>query len=356
MPDLTQTQMLDIGTATLSRFRKKKLVDLAMTQQKYHFVPNLLKKRRIEETSGKDVRFYALVDLLEDTARNVGYYAEQVVQDKDVLAEAAIPWRRTIQQFSADKFAMAQNEGDAQIIRMFGAKRAAAYGGLIKRIETDGWGKPASSSDVVTPYGIKCYIVKKITGTSATTGEFGGLNPTGFSSGVGFNSTTYATWANYTRKWAAITPDDSVQKIHEAISEMNWDTPLAPYMGDKLDGRPDLVIYMEPSSVYQHEALANKQNDNAGGDLFKYAGRTFINGHPLVAVNDLTADADDPIYLIDWGAMGIQVMRGYNLIESQPFMVAGYIDVIGVVIQLGWNMYCYNRRRQGVLAKAANNP
>lgn len=355
MPDITQSELVDIATATLSKFKKRKLTDLASKFQKYHFFPQIFKKESLSESSGKNIEFYALTTKT-GTARNVGYFAKKQIQRKDVLAKATLEWARTVEGFSLDKLEIKQNSGSqSQLISLFGAQRTAAFLSLIELVEDQGWSKPPTSSDTTIPHGIKSYFVKKVTGASATVGEFGGLNPTGFSSGVGFDSTVHSKWANWTNIYTAISPDDAVFKARRALDRTDWDTPLGPYMNEHKFGMPRKALYMNPNLKFEFEALAQKQNDQNQGDLFRFGGKTFIMGHPLIGVDALTADADDPIYGIDWSKMKYEIFSGYGPAESEPTVVDGYIGVISVDIELVGNLFCIDRKAGFVLAKSTNN-
>lgn len=355
MPDITQDQLVDIATATLSKFKKRKLTDLASKFRKYHFFPQIFRKESVKESSGKNIEFYAMTSGT-GTARNVGYFAKQVIQRKDVLAKATLEWARTVDSFAVDQLEIQQNAGsEVKLLDLFSAQRAASYLSIIELIEDQGWSKPPTSSETTIPHGIKSYFVKKVTGDSATVGEFGGLNPTGFSSGVGFDSDTHDKWANWTNIYVDINPDDAIFKARRAIDQTKWETPLGPYMNEHKFGAPRQGLYMKPALMYEFEAQAQKQNDNNQADLFKFGGRTFINGHPLVGVDPIKDDGDDPIYGIDWSKLKYELFSGYTPKESQPKAVAGYIDVIAVDIQIVGNLFCIDRKAGFVLAKSANN-
>lgn len=358
MSDIKTTDLLDLANGTLAFFERKQLIDLASSQQEYLFVPELFNTKRMHVDGGDTIDWFALTGK-STTARHVGHYAQRVIETKDVTAQASIRWGRTIESFGVDEAAIRMNAGNqVKLIDLFGSKRAASWLGFLELVESTLSGHPGQD-DGITPFGMKSYAVKKITGDSAVyPGEFGGGNPSGFSSGIGLNSNTHSGWKNYTLKWANVSLQDSVNGMRACMGQTAWKTPLRSKIESMVTdgGRPDLVIYMKPELVWEHEKLAQLQNDQLEGDLFKFAGNTRVNGHPLQEMRALDSDTDNPMYGWDWGVSRIAVLKGYEQIESaEAKELAGYVGVIGKDLDAVYNLKVKNRRRLWVMSQAADN-
>jgi len=358
MPPIVTTDLLDLANGTLAFFDRNSLIDLASDQQNYLFIPELFNKHRMQLDGGDTIDWFALVNK-STTAHHAGHYVQRIIETKDVTAQASIRWGRTVESFGVDEAAIRMNAGNqVKLIDLFGSKRAASWLGFLELVESTLSGHPGQS-DGITPFGMKSYCVKKITGSSATyPGEFGGGNPSGFSSGIGLNSSTYSGWKNYTLKYTDVSADDSVKGMRACMGQTAWKTPLRSKIESMVTdgGRPNLQVYMKPQLVWEHEALAQLQNDQLGDDLFKFAGSTRVNGHPLVEMRALDSDSDDPIYGFDWGVAKIAVLKGYEQIESDEAKeLSGYVGVIGKDLDLVYNLKVKNRRRLWVMATAADN-
>ncbi len=358
MSDIQTSDLLDLANGTLSFFERKKLIDLASDQQDYLFIPELFNTKRMTVDGGDAIDWFALTGK-STTPRHAGHYAQRIIETKDVTSKASIGWGRTVESFGVDKAAIRMNAGNqAKLIDLFGSKRAASWLGFLELVESTLSGHPGQD-DGITPFGMKSYAVKKITGSSATQpGEFGGGNPSGFSSGVGLDSGSISGWKNHTMKFSNVSSDDSVKGMRISMGETAWKTPLKDRIEQTVTdgGRPNLQIYMKPSLVYDHEALAQLQNDQMEDDLFKFAGKTRVNGHPLVPMRALDGDTDTPMYGWDWGVANIVVLKGYeNIEDASAKELSGYIGVIGKDLDVVYNLRVKNRRRLWVMSTAADN-
>jgi len=347
----------DLINTTLASFDRLKWSEIATSDQEHHFLPQILKKRKVSFDSGHKIVFDVMVDD-NGGARNAGLFDKDQIVIKDVMAQGEIPWRHTTNSYAFDRREFAMNRSPAKIVDLVQTRRAASFLSLSNRIETDGWSKPTSSTDDMTPFGIKYWITKKITGDSDTAqnGEFGGGNPSGFTSGAGnLSSTTYVNWANWTQEYGNVTKDDLVVKMRRAKFKTNFMSPVKTHFTDLKRGSDDYVIYCPYETLRQLETIGEQQNENLGRDIASMDGEILFRRNPVRAVTKLDSDTDNPVYFINWAVFYPVFLSGEYLNEAKATPVPGMRTTIGSHIDLTWNLKCVNRRRLAVLVTAADN-
>ena len=346
----------DIGNTTIATFDRLRFSELATTEEEHHFFPQLIDGENVKYEGGHEIRFDALVDD-SGSARNIGFFDKEQRVVKDVFKQGVVPWRRTIATYDIDALEVAMNRSDRnKIVSLIGGRRAAAFLALSNLLETDGWGKPTSSTDVITPFGIKYWITKSISGTSAATGigGFNGTNPSGFTAGAGgISSSDVETWANWTHAYVNVTKDDLVRKMRLGAHRTNFKSPIKGKFTENRRG-PDKYKYYMPYLVLQDlVSVAEQRNENLGFDL---GGPVpLFHRNPMIAVSKLDSDTDKPVYAVNWAQLYIVLLSGMGLTEGKMKPIAGLTDTAGVTIKLVWNTKCVNRRRMAVYSTAADN-
>jgi len=346
----------DLLNTTLETFEKDTLTDLMLDDQEHYFVPQIMVEERVELQSGKSIIFDAVTD--STPARHHGLHDKDQILVQDVIAQGTVPWRFTTNNWSVDVHEIAMNRDPSMIANLTTARRMQMWGGLSNSIETAGWDKPATSSDVTTPWGIKMYITKKITGSSASTstGEFGGGNPAGYTSGAaGISSTTETRWTNWTQQYVNPSDDDLVDKMRTAKYHTHFISPAAAHFTNEQRGPDKYVWYMPYDILAALEKVAESKNENLGKDLAPFDDGVRFRKNPLRAVPKLDDDSDDPVYAINWSVMYPVGLSGKFMQVSDVAPVPGMRNNVAQHVELCWNLVCKNRRRQACLAKTANN-
>lgn len=342
-----ESDLLDFVSATRSKFMPMKWVDAASRYQDYILVQRWLKKGKdIEVSGGKELEFD--IRLTEPgTAQNVGLHQHNPVNVVDMMTKGTVPWRHTENYWVFERREKLENAGNYEkLYDVMKMRREAAMIDLFGKMEYDGWGKPASSADTLTPWGIQMYVVP-----NATTGFNGGA-PDGFTTVAGITPTT--NYKNYTATYAAFTNSDIGRTLRLGIAKTHWMSPLTS--SDASEARR--AIYTTTDAKLKLEEMARDNNDRVGFDIDATGGKTTLNGNPLINVFALDAQDDATvaaggtaanfIYLIDHEYLKLKVLKGDNLhehpareLDQRPNTVANYVDIT-------WQMYCENRRTQAV--------
>jgi len=333
-----------------------KVTQIALEHTEYFAMNRLMRNHRMTEEGGVKLRVNVLTDII-DAARAVPMYSVDRPVYGDVLDHGSVPWRHVETSFYIDIHEPDINEGDAvQILRHVDVKRTAALLSRVKLHETHWWGKPASSSDKVTPYGLDYWVT--FPSTYSTDGFFG-RNPAGFTSGCAdLDSSTYNQWANWYFRWASITQNDLIAKLVKAMYKTSFVAALPDSPLTDATRSPQRELYTTFDVWEGMRLLYRAQNDNlkkdvAGGDLTaRDGGGILVQGVPIIRVpfldDEYTEHSDyaayDPIYGVDWGTLEFVYKTDWqNRETTRP--APNQHNVSATWIDTSYNTRCTDRRR-----------
>lgn len=349
---LQATGLADLISTTLQQVEKLKFTDITSDLQKYIAMSRLLKKNKTVFDSGTDFS-WELMTNDSGSAEFKGFYAQDVINDVDVMARATVPWRYMTWNWPIERRIMAMNRSPLKIVDMALTKRISSLISAVKKFENRFWRVPSSTDDL-NPYGVPYWIVK-----SATEG-FYGLLPSGYTSVGGvvpssiLNSDGTSRWANYTFQYAAVTRDDLVRKWRRAANMTDWETPT-----------PDMPTFSRSDEYGQYTNYAMRallveilqgNNDNLGKDLAAYDSMVTFMQRPVEWVPQLDEDTTNPIYGIPWGDFGTAALRGEWLYETVMPIISGQHTVGATFTDCTFNWFMKNRRRGYVGATGTTMP
>lgn len=336
MATLTTDELADLVTTTQKNLGRGKWTDLSSDLQEYVAMPKLMKEKKVTFDGGQGIQWNLLMND-NSQARNVGLMEVDQFNVVDGIKTANIPWRHSTTNYSVDGRAVSMNAAsDTKIVDLVKVGRTQAWVALAKLMETNFWGKPTSSSDETTPYGIDYWVVK-----NATAGFNGGI-PSGFSDVAGLSPTTYTRWKNYTDQYTNITKPDCLAKIRQALTKTNFRPPveMAQYATENKFG-----LYMNYDVLSALETLAENQNENLGNDLASKDGLVSIRRTLATYVPELDSDAQDPIYGINWGAFNFVFLKGWYMKEEKAYQHPLIHTSVVTNVDLTYNMRCVDRRK-----------
>lgn len=332
-------------------------------------------------TQQKLIKRGAFVDLQTDLADHVA--ARELWPDRQKKFDGGHPWRfdcqidhnhsaKAVGLFEVDGTALAdtmingtvqprhvnahyiydQREPDFQrgghaIVNLVKTRYVAMMVSFFEYLEEVLWGKPATSADTKTPYGLKYWVI-----SNATEG-FNAENPTGFSSGraeIDSTATGQERWANWAGRYVAVSKQDLVRKMRKGHRRTRFRSPVShatPDLGAMKNG-----IYTCDAVIGLLEELLEDQNMNLGNDLASKDGKTLFKGTPVQYAPYLDNDAQNLIYMLDWKWLAIGVMPGWENNLGKPYRVPNMHTVRRVDLDASLNMVCSDLRRQSVYSIA----
>ncbi len=356
MSVLQADDIQDLLTFTQSKVDRHTYTDLMTDTTEHIALPKLMNEERAKETTGRDIS-WLLITGTDQTAKAVGLFQHDDYGRGDDAVKATIPWRHIHAYSIYDEHEVSLNGGPEQLLDMVQVQEDKSATDTAEYFETFFWGKPATSADTLTPYGIKMYVKKSITGTSAgdswttNAGGFNGGNPTGFTSGVGgVSSSTVARWSNWACKYVQVSKKDLLRKLKYAEQKTHFvpptDIPL------NLRSNRGRAYYTGIKNTVEMNELLATQNDNLG-DLQGFEGQTLFMRKPVVYVPKLDDDSDNPFYGINWATMSVEVLKGWYMRRLGPNRLIGtQHNVFATDHDTSLNLKCTDRRRNFVLSTA----
>lgn len=345
---LTFEQLDDFIATTLAKQPRDTWVDLSMDLQRYTWVSRWFKSKKKPERGGPQLEWKLRI-ANQGTATHAGLYHVDKTNRKDVLTNGEAKWSKQTVNYIYDVDETAFQSGPETIIREIMLLEQGLTNDFVKLMEMAMWTAP-SASDLkpMPPSGIPFWVQK-----NATFG-FNGGDPSGWAAGAGgILTTSYPGWKNHSGTYAAVTPDDCVEKLVESMDMCDFEAPAQfPEIGK---GPPDWGLFTVYSVLKKLRRLTTAQNDNLGGDVAKWMNSVVVRGIPVVwvpALSNTTSEAYDyqcPIYGINWKVFEYFFKTGRSMVKYPP-KTAPHQNSVRIRIMDNWgNFVCYDRRRNFVL-------
>jgi len=353
---LEVTDLADLSAATRTVSQDDRMTEISQDLQKMVAMGDLMENHKITHAGGDRFEFQVMTTFT-DNAENVGLYHVDTPTTGDVLTTGYLDWRHTTVNFSMDAREPALNSGDkVRILDFAKLKRMSARISLARRFEKNFWGKPSTSADKTRPHGIDSFITYP---AAWSADGFVGVNPPGFTSGVGINSTTYPRWANYYARYTNVSQKDFGDEMCDCFYETDFESPIPnKEIADYSTGTAH-KLYSNWALVRQLRHLLRDQNDDLGVDFAKYHNTATFMGIPIVPVPFLDSSKSEhsdlasynPVYFIDWGVAKFEFLSGWDQREhvkeapNQHTVATTYIDS-------SYQFAIRDRRRCGLLSLA----
>ncbi len=353
MASLQAADLADLVTTTLNELGELKFTDLMSDYQNTIALKRLMKKNKTTFEAGPAVQWNIITDT-NDSARFVGLGEPDIVNIKNVMTTAVIPWRHITWNWAIERREIAMNRSPRKIVDLTKTRRISSFGSAIIRFESAYWQVPAAT-DTVTPFGIPYYVVKTSTAaTAANSNGFNGDVPSGYTTVASLLTTTYPRWKNYGDAYVSISKDDLVRKMRRMAVYTDF-MPLVDEIPVYNTG-DDYGYYTNYAVVSGMEELLEAQNDDLGPDVASMDGKVLFRRVPITFVKFLDGDTTNPVYSLNWGELKTMVLRGEWMRETTMPIYPGQHTLSATFTDCTFNMLCRNRRRQGVIATATTMP
>jgi len=342
-------QLSGLVSTTLSELGRGKVTDLASDLQDYVVMSKLLDEHKIQFDGGESAKFNVTATLGQN-ARHVGLYETDNVNVDDSHATGEVPWRFTETSYAFDRREKQLNSPKPeQIVNLIKLRRGREIGGLAELMETTFWGKPDSSTDKTTPFGLFYWVVTTTGKTAYADCGFNGGDPSGFSSGAGgLDVATYGNWKNWAGNYTNVTKDDLIKKMRKAGRNTKFRSPIKHPNYDTSGVSQRFQIYVNESTISDMEDLGEDQNENLGRDLAAMDGLMTFRKNPIIYDPQLDNESANPVYMINWGVFGVIFLAGEWMRETVK-AAPNQHNVVQVFVDLSWNTKCEDRRKQAVL-------
>ncbi len=354
MPSLQASDIADLVTTTLNELGELKFTDLMSDYQNTIALKRLMKKNKTTFEAGPAVQWNLITDT-NNSARAVGLGESDVVDIKNVMTTAQVPWRHVTWNWAIERREIAMNRTPRKIVDLTKTRRIAAFGAAIIRFESFFWQVPVVT-DTISPYGIPYYVVKSATAATPTNANgFNGLVPSGYTTVAGLSSTTYPRWSNYADAYTNVSQDDLITKMRRMAVYTDF-TPLVDEEGSGYNTGDDYGYYTNYAVVGTMEQILMSQNDDLGTDVAPMDGKVMFRRVPVTFVKFLDGDTTNPVYSLNWGELKTMGLRGEWMNETTIAKYPGQHTLSATFTDCTYNLLCRNRRRMGVISTGTTMP
>lgn len=337
----------DILTAGIRDLGKGSITDLTTDTQEHVLWSSMMKKTGVKPFStGHGVQWDLMIDH-NHSARPVGLFSQDNVNNPNVLAQGSMNWRRMESSYGFDYQEIDMNQGASQIVDLMKTRRYAAMVSEAEYFEDRGWRVASTSEDHFQ--GVPYWIVK-----NNTEGFNGGL-PSGHTTIAGLSLTDVPRFKNWTFQYADVDDTDFLPKVEEAADMTKFMAPVNRGIGtfntgDKMGFYTNYALY---SSL---KRLLKAQNDDLGYDIDPMDGKPVFRGVKVHWTPKLEGDTTNPIYGINWGVFKIAVRKSWFQKETVIARVPSQHNVAAVFRDTTLQFICYDRRRNFVGATNTTMP
>lgn len=342
---LTDREILDLSASTLDQLRKGRLVQFAQKLQRYEVMSRIIRADRVTFQGGKGITQRVMTDH-SDAATDVGMFEEDSVQIKDTLTNVDVPWRHTQTHYAWDRREMLENDGESEIVDLLRVRRTDGFLSLAQHMEDKFWDTAPDANDEKSIYPIGYWLPKPTSGQE----DFVSNVPTGFTTIGNIDPSTKSTWRHYAFDYANVSKTDLIKKIRKATELTNFEAPVG--LEDFRNGiGQSRRWYTNLDTRLAIDDIGESQNENLGRDVASMDGITTLRGNAVIHVPKLNADTENPIYGLNLDFFYPVFLRGNFMRETDPMIVPNMHNAFVVWIDLSWNIYCDDRRRQIVGAQ-----
>lgn len=352
---MLESEIQDLVLLTRPEEGKGKLEQIAQNYTHYPLVGTLMGPDRIKVDASHKIE-KRLMFTTAGSAKVVEPWDDDDVKVGDYASKLSIDYRRATTNFAFEEEEVSVNKGEEKrLYDIMAERRAAADVDMIELMETEGWSTPSASTDHLHFLGIPYWIVK-----NATTG-FTGLAPSGWTLVGGINPSNESHWRNYSATYAAVDAADLLPKWRTAKRACNFRniTTLEEYRYMKKTFRH----YVNETTLSALESLAESRNENLLSEMVPYNGATgtgtsgiqefdgdlTFRKTPIIYVQHLNADTQNPVYGIDHSKLAFHVAKSMDMTESPAIRHPRKSQVWVVHKRLKGQFCCVNRRQNFVL-------
>ncbi len=356
MAALAYEELDDLISSTLSSYPEPRWGMIAQDLTTYPLLEQMLKPPAMRKKTTQTMKHQLQVTQTKG-AKHAGAYQDDSLNVQDNLQGIEVPWRHTTNNFTFDYMEEIFNNGDPeslgnQILDLIESREADCMLGLAEIMELAWLGKPSSSSDKLTPWGLQYWL--KLA-TADQEGQLGG-DITGFSSGPGgLSSDTYTNWKHYLADYDAFTDDDLSRKMRKAWRAIMFKSPVKALKGNGAEGYRYKIMCGEDAQEGMID-IARSQNDNIGRDLATYMDDITFKKIPIEyvpAIDSTWTSNEDPIFMLDLKHFQTCVHGKNAWRRTGPLTVDKKHTTRSVFYDVTWNIMCTDRRRQAVLNRAS---
>ncbi len=274
------------------------------------------------------------------------------------MENISVPWKQAHADWTIARFEVQSSRGPEEWASLVKSRRMTGQMDLSLLIETALW-ETYDSTSATSPFGIPYWVGPFESGQTAagafqSTGPYDNGTSAYLTSVGGLSTSTAARWKGWTANWGNATGKwtaTSRKRCGRMFRNLQFESPMLTT--DLAKARFEaLRLYTNQTVLEELEEAAIQQNDQVGGDLGRYQGRTLYRSLPINWQSQLdTADANargaNPFYMINFAYL-YPVVRDGDFFRTQTFPAPQYQpDVVTSHIDISYNILSDNRQLAG---------
>lgn len=344
--ELLPSDIDDIFVNTLENpDERNKYPDISFTKQNNIVRKFMDEQGRLPEKSGIDsCNFRAMVST-QGNARWTGMYAPNRRGRRNMFVKAKMPWSKCDSSGEYDIDEPVFQQGDnIEIINEVRALKHSIWRDLYALKEEGIFGMPQSSDERPLPYfGLPYWFPVD----TSSTGDFVGMNPSGFSDVAGINRTTTPGWRPYTFGFPTV-DWTVVRQVQNAMVLTNFENPDPNFKDDAQGmGKRSWFMISTLNFINEFSDVLLSRNQDFGDEVMNF-GRVMVNSRAIEfsAWLNENSTADD-LYAINTQYTHLVGKKGATMRQSKPEVIPGASDMRMLRVADWSALYCENCREGG---------
>lgn len=356
MPQISETAIADLVNNTEKHLGRLRTTDIVAKLRDYPGAMQILRRDVRKMEGGLGIK-HTLINKTQGNAKVTGLYATDDVKARDVTTTFEAGWCHVTNGWTWDVREFAMNASamtPTKIQNIIRLRQETGHLDTVELLEQLIWGQPPSAAAASTHmlgfgywFPIPTSDVPSFQiGDHSVFGALGGLS-----------ALTTPNWKSWGSTYAAISKEDLIFKMREAMYRTRYRTPMN--IQENVGPRATR-IYTVLDNILEMETLAEKQNDSLGFDLDPAGnGRTMFRRTPLVEVEQWEQDENNPFFnkrpvlLLDWGTVNVYGLSGNWMRRSDARPAPNQHNVVRQWEDVSVNMVIENRRRNALFTLAA---
>lgn len=347
MPGPALHEFADLVAATLNELGPYDAVQqIAQRKTDYECLSRWMTEDKVMlESSMRVQRTLMTGDGSNGPARHAAPTDEDQVNLSDILKQIVVPLVHADTSWFVVRQHVLANRKPSAILNVIKAARNWAMLSMHEEMERKCWGPAPPSTNTTDPWAVKYWIVQ-----NSATGFHGG-SPTGDNMIAGLNLSTLPVsgqFNSYSGTYAQLTPQDGITKLRTMKLKTGFKSPVS--MKDYTQGRGDRYrIYCNETTLQAFQNILYSNADLSLRDVAQIDPLNILfNGNPIVYIDTLNDDSNNPIYFINHDTFLPMALDGDYLYESRN-MAPKQHNIEQYFVDLTYNFECVDRRRNGVL-------
>jgi len=302
MPSVSIPSVPDVINHSLAYFHRRGQFEMYVDLQDYVVCDRWLAQDKMSVQGGNRIEMRIVPNADNGTFRYVGLFDVTDRPYQNSMQKIYADWCLAEAKAVYEARIMERMSGEAELYDYLKEKYARAMVSVCNGLEASAFNTALTSTDTLTPNGVPYWVNFLPTGTTDTTGQFGGTTAIFQDASTtttigGLSTATFPKHRNWAFNHTGINMT-CIDSLRLAMEKTKFKVPrdVKSYMEQR---QRRFAIYTSIDQKCDYERLVNAGPDNRNGDLNPFSGTLTFRGAEWLATPILDGKAYSPIYGID---------------------------------------------------------